>query len=97
MPMIVTYGYRLPLHNAEIEGAAKASLHLAGRAADLRAAGYGADAVAVAGALCGRGGVGIYPKFCHLDIGKARVWAGGRKPAGQPAPGTPITKPGDPA
>lgn len=99
VPLIVTSGYRTPQHNAGIEGAARASLHLAGCAADLRAAGYGADAVAVAGALCGRGGVGIYPGFCHLDIGKARVCAGGRKapPAGQPAPGTPITKPGDPA
>ncbi|GAA0241685.1 hypothetical protein LNAOJCKE_4902 [Methylorubrum aminovorans] len=95
VPLIVTSGYRTPQHNAGLEGAARASLHLAGRAADLRAVGYGADAVAVAGALCGRGGVGIYPNFCHLDIGRTRVWTGGRKapPIGQPAPGSPITKP----
>ncbi|MDP4025781.1 DUF882 domain-containing protein [Methylobacterium sp. NEAU 140] len=99
VPLIVTSGYRTPGHNAGIEGAARGSLHLAGRAVDLKAVGYAPDAVAVAGALCGRGGVGIYPSFCHLDIGQARVWAGGRKarPAGQPVPGTPITKPGEPA
>ena len=99
VPLIVTSGYRTPQHNAGLEGAARDSLHLAGRAVDLKAAGYAPDAVAVAGALCGRGGVGIYPSFCHLDIGQARSWAGGRKvpPAGHPAPGTPITQPKGPA
>ncbi len=90
VPLIVTSGYRTPKHNAGLEGAARASLHLAGRAVDLKASGYAPDAVAVAGALCGRGGVGIYPNFCHLDLGEARVWGGKRKsPPGQPAPGTP--------
>ena len=87
VPLIVTSGYRTPKHNAGLEGAARASLHLAGRAVDLKASGYAPVAVAVAGALCGRGGVGIYPNFCHLDIGEARVWGRGRKaPPGQPAP-----------
>ncbi|WP_082773056.1 DUF882 domain-containing protein [Methylobacterium sp. CCH5-D2] len=99
VPLIVTSGYRTPKHNAGLEGAARGSLHLAGRAVDLKATGYAPDAVAVAGALCGRGGVGIYPNFCHLDIGNTRVWAGGRKApsSGQPVPGTPITQPRDPA
>lgn len=99
VPLIVTSGYRTPQHNAGLEGAARGSLHLAGRAVDLKAVGYAPDAVAVAGALCGRGGVGIYASFCHLDIGQARTWAGGRKAplAGQPKLGTPITKPGEPA
>ncbi len=99
VPLIVTSGYRTPKHNAGIEGAARGSLHLAGLAADVKAVGYAPDAVAVAGALCGRGGIGIYPLFCHLDIGQARSWAGGRKapPAGHPPPGTPITQPKEPA
>lgn len=99
VPLIVTSGYRTPKHNAGIEGAALSSLHLAGRAADVKAAGYAPDAVAVAGALCGRGGIGIYPSFCHLDLGPARSWAGGRKapPAGQPVPGTPIMQPKEPS
>lgn len=98
VPLIVTSGYRTPKHNAGLEGAARGSLHLAGRAVDLKASGYAPDAVAVAGALCGRGGVGIYPNFCHLDIGEARIWGRGRKsPPGQPAPGTPITQPKEPA
>jgi uncharacterized protein YcbK (DUF882 family) len=99
VPLIVTSGYRTPNHNAGIEGAARGSLHLAGRAVDIKAVGYRPDAVAVAGALCGRGGVGIYPSFCHLDVGATRSWAGRRKarPAGHPAPGTPITQPKDPA
>lgn len=98
VPLIVTSGYRTPRHNAGIEGAARGSLHLAGLAADVKAAGYAPDAVAVAGALCGRGGIGIYPSFCHLDLGQARSWAGRRKaaPAGQPVPGTPITHPKEP-
>jgi uncharacterized protein YcbK (DUF882 family) len=98
VPLIVTSGYRTPKHNAGLEGAARASLHLAGRAVDLKVVGYAPDAVAVAGALCGRGGVGIYPNFCHLDLGEARVWGRARKsPPGQPAPGTPITHPKEPA
>ena len=60
VPLIVTSGYRTRKHNAGLEGAARASLHLAGRAVDLKASGYAPDAVAVAGALCGRGGVGIW-------------------------------------
>ena len=96
VPLIVTSGYRTPRHNAGLEGAARGSLHLAGRAVDLKASGYATDTVAVAWALCGRGCVGIYPNFCHLDIGEARIW-GRKSPPGQPTPGSPITQPKEPA
>ncbi|MET0428445.1 MAG: DUF882 domain-containing protein [Microvirga sp.] len=101
VPLIVTSGYRTPQHNAGIEGAARGSLHLAGRAIDVKAAGYDPAAVAIAGALFARGGVGIYPSFCHLDVGRVRAWAGGlRTSRGQnesvaaaPSPGSPLPTP----
>lgn len=98
VPLIVTSGYRTPRHNAGLEDAARSSLHLAGRAVDLKAVGYGPGAVAMAGALQAHGGVGIYPSFCHLDIGRTRAWSGGPKafPSRQPAPGTPIASPQEP-
>ncbi|MGN7126790.1 YcbK family protein [Methylorubrum thiocyanatum] len=94
VPLIVTSGYRTPRHNAGLEDAARSSLHLAGCAADVKAVGYGPGAVATAGALHARGGVGIYPSFCHLDVGRVRAWAGGSLTgARQPQPGTPIEPP----
>ena len=95
LPLVVTSGYRTRRHNDRLEGAARSSLHLRGQASDLKVPGYDAGAVALAGALFRRGGVGIYPGFCHLDIGHTRVWTGGVKPA-PPAglvPGTPLPSP----
>lgn len=97
LPLVVTSGYRTQRHNDRIEGAARASLHLRGQATDLRVPGYDAGAVAMAGALFGRGGIGIYPKFCHLDIGHTRVWTGGKAAApSQPTPGSPLPAPPTP-
>ncbi len=94
VPLIVTSGYRTPKHNSGLEGAARASLHLRGQAGDIKAQGYSSSAVAMAGALHARGGVGIYPTFTHLDIGSIRSWQGGRtSPPGQPVPGSPIEQP----
>lgn len=87
LPLVVTSGYRTRRHNAGIEGAARGSLHLAGRAIDVKAAGYSPAAVAMAGALFARGGVGIYPSFCHLDVGRVRAWTGGARPMAEPGKG----------
>lgn len=91
VPLVITSGYRTPDHNSRLEGAARASLHLNGCAADLKVPGYDSRALAFAGALYARGGVGVYPTFCHLDTGAVRAWAGGDKPAGgKPVTGTPL-------
>lgn len=91
VPLIVTSGYRTPEHNNKLEGAARASLHLSGRAADLKVPGYDSRALAYAGALYARGGIGVYPSFTHLDTGPVRAWSSGGATPVRPAPiGTPL-------
>jgi uncharacterized protein YcbK (DUF882 family) len=78
---MVISGYRSPRTNAMLaaadgSGVAKNSLHMSGRAIDVRVHGLGlADLRKVAIDLK-RGGVGYYPKsdFVHLDIGRVRSW-----------------------
>jgi uncharacterized protein YcbK (DUF882 family) len=78
----VISGYRSPQTNARLHeqsvGVAQHSLHIEGRAIDVRIAGVDcADLAAQALALkCG--GVGYYRKsdFVHLDTGAFRTWKG---------------------
>ncbi len=80
-PFEVISGYRCPATNARLRetgggGVAKHSLHMEGRAIDVRLPGVAlADMRDAALALRG-GGVGFYPReqFVHLDIGRVRRW-----------------------
>lgn len=75
-------GYRSPETNAMLRraggGAAKRSLHMVGRAIDLRLEGTRLHDLRDAALQLGAGGVGYYPKsqFVHIDTGKVRAWSG---------------------
>jgi len=78
----VISGYRSPETNAKLHersaGVAQRSLHMQGRAIDVRMAGIDcADLAALAESLR-RGGVGYYraSDFVHLDTGAFRTWRG---------------------
>jgi uncharacterized protein YcbK (DUF882 family) len=79
-PFHVISGYRSAQTNAFLRahstGVAENSLHLVGRAIDIRAPGRDLRYLQkVAIALKG-GGVGYYPKsdFVHIDVGRVRYW-----------------------
>jgi uncharacterized protein YcbK (DUF882 family) len=80
-PFHVISGYRSPSTNDYLRrtgggGVAAHSLHLAGKAIDIRVPGVKLrDLYAKAVGLHG-GGVGIYPgsDFVHVDIGRVRTW-----------------------
>ena len=71
-------GYRSPQTNAQIEGAAKNSQHMQGRALDIHLPNMDNDAVAQSFQEILKGGVGMYPNkhFTHLDLGNLRRWVG---------------------
>lgn len=80
-PVTINSGYRSPAHNKNIGGVAD-SMHLFGKAADIKVAGYSPSQVH-AGILklikdkrIINGGVGKYSSFTHYDIGPARRWNG---------------------
>jgi uncharacterized protein YcbK (DUF882 family) len=78
----VISGYRSPATNAMLNarssGVAKRSLHMDGRAIDVRLAGYRTDRVRDLALSLKAGGVGFYRKsdFVHLDTGRVRTWGG---------------------
>lgn len=74
--VVITSGYRSPSHNRRVNGA-KASMHMACKAADLHVPGV--DGVTVANyvrSLPNRGGVGTYchTAAIHIDVGPMRDW-----------------------
>lgn len=80
-PLQVISGYRCPATNARLRrtrngGVASRSLHLEGRAIDVRIAGVPLAALRDAALSLGRGGVGFYPRehFVHVDTGRVRAW-----------------------
>jgi uncharacterized protein YcbK (DUF882 family) len=77
-PIFVTSGYRTEATNERLRvqgiDAARSSFHLRGRAVDIQIAGVAPASVAKLGSLLGLGGVGVYPRFVHLDIGPNRMW-----------------------
>ena len=75
-PLRVTSGYRTPETNADTEGAAVHSMHLAGRAADFAVEGIPSAVLAKLALRFNAGGVGGYPTFVHVDTGPVRTWAG---------------------
>lgn len=81
-PFQLISGYRTPRSNAILsktnKGVAKNSLHMYGKAVDLRLPGYSLKAVRRAAMSFKAGGVGYYPrsKFVHIDVGNVRYWWG---------------------
>jgi uncharacterized protein YcbK (DUF882 family) len=79
-PFEIISGYRSPITNASLHshssGVANNSLHMQGRAIDIRLDGYDTKHLKNAAIAMRRGGVGYYPKsdFVHLDTGKFRTW-----------------------
>lgn len=79
-PYEVISGYRSPATNAMLhrrsEGVALHSMHLEGRAIDVRLSGYSTESLARHARALARGGVGYYASsdFVHVDTGRVRYW-----------------------
>jgi len=75
-------GYRSPESNAKMaaasRGVAKHSLHLEGRAIDVRLHGCSCSDLRDLALASARGGVGYYRRsdFVHIDTGRFRTWNG---------------------
>lgn len=76
--LIINSGYRTAAFNASLEGAAKNSMHIQAKAADIKIPGVSTEQIAKLAKAIGVGGVGVYPSkgFIHVDIGKVRAWRG---------------------
>ena len=76
----VISGYRSPKTNANLRnksnGVAKRSLHMQGKAIDVRLSGFDTRQLHKAAKKLARGGVGYYKKsnFIHIDTGRVRYW-----------------------
>ncbi len=76
----VISGYRSPQTNAKLadasDGVAKGSLHMQGKAIDIRIPGMKLTHVRNLAKEIGVGGVGFYPSsdFVHIDTGRVRYW-----------------------
>lgn len=77
----VISGYRSPATNEKLRttrggGVAKRSLHMDGKAIDVRLPGVPLDELRDAALSLKAGGVGFYPRsqFVHIDTGKVRSW-----------------------
>ncbi len=78
----VISGYRSPRTNAQLHAAGHAvaehSLHMEGRAIDVRLLGCDLEKLRDVAVKAARGGVGFYPSsnFVHVDTGRVRTWTG---------------------
>lgn len=81
-PFEVISGYRSPTSNAAMHahsaGVASKSLHMQGKAMDIRVMGRALTSVHATALAMGLGGVGYYPSsdFVHVDTGRVRHWQG---------------------
>jgi uncharacterized protein YcbK (DUF882 family) len=79
-PFQVISGFRSPASNAMLvettTGVARHSLHMDGKAIDVRISGIDLSDLRHAGLALRGGGVGYYPdsNFVHLDVGRVRTW-----------------------
>ena len=71
-PLILTHGFRSSAQSVR-RGAAN-SFHLHGRALDVAHPGMRARELHQHAAALGRGGLGRYPTFIHIDTGPTRRW-----------------------
>jgi len=76
-------GYRSPRSNSKMaarpgSGVSKNSLHMQGRAMDVRLKGVSIETLRDLALQAKRGGVGYYPRsrFVHIDTGSFRTWTG---------------------
>lgn len=80
VPFNVISAYRSPATNAMLaarsDGVAKGSLHMQGKAIDIRVPGISLSHVKNAAKDLQKGGVGYYPgsDFVHIDTGRIRYW-----------------------
>ncbi|MBT14088.1 MAG: hypothetical protein CMI02_18855 [Oceanospirillaceae bacterium] len=78
--MYIISGYRAPKTNSDLRhvsnGVAEHSLHMQGRAIDIRIPGVSHRHLHKAALAMRTGGVGYYPKsgFIHIDTGRVRHW-----------------------
>ncbi len=81
-PFHIVSGYRSPQTNASLRrhshGVARNSLHMQGKAVDIRVEGVSPRTIRDAAMALQVGGVGYYPysNFVHLDTGDIRTWRG---------------------
>ena len=82
-PFHIISGYRSPHTNAMLQsrggehtGVASGSLHMVGKAIDIRVPGVKLDNLRAAARSLKLGGVGYYPSsnFVHVDTGRVRYW-----------------------
>jgi uncharacterized protein YcbK (DUF882 family) len=79
-PFHIISGYRSPQTNAFLHrnssGVVENSLHLVGKAIDIRTPGRSLSVLRNAAVALKGGGVGYYPKsdFVHVDVGRVRYW-----------------------
>ena len=80
-PFQVISGYRCPVTNATLRatragGVAARSLHMDGKAIDIRLPGVALTELRDAALSLRAGGVGFYPReqFVHIDTGRVRSW-----------------------
>jgi uncharacterized protein YcbK (DUF882 family) len=79
-PFHIISGYRSPYTNAllheQSDGVATKSLHMQGRAIDIRIEGFSTKRLRNAAIAMQSGGVGYYRRsnFVHLDTGRVRTW-----------------------
>ncbi|MFW1677804.1 YcbK family protein [Pontibacter sp. JAM-7] len=79
-PLHIISGYRSPETNKMLSqksnGVAKKSLHMQGKAIDIRVPGVALKDLHQAALSLQAGGVGLYTKsdFLHLDVGRVRRW-----------------------
>jgi uncharacterized protein YcbK (DUF882 family) len=79
-PFSIISAYRSPATNAYLRfmrrGVAEHSLHMDGKAVDLRVPGWASDMVRRVAVELRMGGVGYYPRanFVHVDVGPVRYW-----------------------
>jgi uncharacterized protein YcbK (DUF882 family) len=79
-PFHIISGYRSPETNSLLhtlsKGVASSSLHIDGKAIDIRLPGHELKTVQRAAVALQMGGVGYYPAsdFVHVDVGRIRYW-----------------------
>lgn len=75
-PIQVNSGYRAPETNSKLEGAARNSMHIHARAADIVIPGLPVSYIGQLAQHYSAGGVGFYygSGFVHVDTGRIRTW-----------------------
>lgn len=77
-PIFINSAIRCPEHNSAVGGVTN-SQHLLGKAADIRAPEISPETLAALAEkkLTGRGGIGVYDNFVHIDVRDAKArWRG---------------------